>query len=133
MGLRSLSVRFSYLFPPGRTNMRPLHSLRPLISSPARRSKSNRRVVKLTRVIILLILPVMVLSLGAAAAASLRPLSPFALLGPNVVTTARFAVIGDYGSAGSDEADVATLIRSWNPDFITTTGDNNYDAGCADT
>jgi tartrate-resistant acid phosphatase type 5 len=30
-------------------------------------------------------------------------------------------------------ADVASLIHSWEVDFIVTTGDNNYDAGSADT
>lgn len=45
----------------------------------------------------------------------------------------RFAVIGDYGSGNQDEADVAALIKSWNPDFIITTGDNNYRDGEADT
>ena len=38
----------------------------------------------------------------------------------------RFAVIGDYGLEGGAEADVADLVKSWNPDFIITTGDNNY-------
>src|SRR5215813_1931282 len=38
----------------------------------------------------------------------------------------RFAVIGDYGSAGPDEAAVARLVRGWTPDFVVTTGDNNY-------
>lgn len=38
-----------------------------------------------------------------------------------------FAVIGDYGLAGQPAADVATLVKSWNPDFIVTTGDNNQD------
>jgi len=45
----------------------------------------------------------------------------------------RFAVIGDYGFAGQAELDVATLVQSWNPDFILTVGDNNYDAGSATT
>jgi hypothetical protein len=44
-----------------------------------------------------------------------------------------FAVIGDYGSAGQPEADVAALVQSWNPDFIITTGDNNYPLGEAAT
>jgi len=38
----------------------------------------------------------------------------------------RFAVIGDYGDPGPNEEDVATLVRSWNPDLLITTGDNNY-------
>ena len=41
----------------------------------------------------------------------------------------RFAVIGDYGSGEQGEADVAALVKSWNPDFIITTGDNNYPTG----
>jgi hypothetical protein len=45
----------------------------------------------------------------------------------------KFAVIGDYGMDNSAEADVAALIRGWQPDFIITTGDNNYPSGAADT
>lgn len=44
---------------------------------------------------------------------------------------ARFAVIGDYGWAGAPERDVADLVKNSNPDFIITTGDNNYDNGGA--
>ena len=49
------------------------------------------------------------------------------------VPVTRFAVIGDYGLAGVPERDVANLIKSWNPDLIITTGDNNYDDGFAET
>ncbi len=42
-----------------------------------------------------------------------------------------FAVIGDYGSGEPPEADVANLVKSWNPDFIVTVGDNNYPIGAA--
>jgi hypothetical protein len=45
----------------------------------------------------------------------------------------QFAVIGDYGQAGSDEAAVVALINSWHPDFIITTGDNNYSLGGKET
>lgn len=45
----------------------------------------------------------------------------------------RFAVIGDYGSAGTLEADVAKLVKSWKPDFVITTGDNNYPNGSDST
>jgi len=45
----------------------------------------------------------------------------------------KFAVIGDYGMDNSAEADVAALIYGWQPDFIITTGDNNYPSGAADT
>lgn len=47
--------------------------------------------------------------------------------------TIRFAVIGDYGRAGADAAAVAEMVKSWQPDFIITTGDNNYPAGAAST
>ena len=44
-----------------------------------------------------------------------------------------FAVIGDYGGGGQPEADVADLVKSWNPDFILTAGDNNYPSGAYET
>jgi len=40
-----------------------------------------------------------------------------------------FTVIGDFGKAGIPEGEVADLVKSWNPDFIITTGDNNYESG----
>jgi tartrate-resistant acid phosphatase type 5 len=45
----------------------------------------------------------------------------------------RFAVIGDYGSAGRGSAAVAAMVIGWSPDFILTTGDNNYPSGAAET
>jgi hypothetical protein len=42
-------------------------------------------------------------------------------------------VIGDYGLAFSGEEDVANLVRSWEPDLVVTTGDNNYPAGSPET
>lgn len=45
----------------------------------------------------------------------------------------KFAVIGDFGSAGKTELDVANLVKSWSPDFVITTGDNNYNDGAAST
>ncbi|MHB8879713.1 MAG: metallophosphoesterase family protein, partial [Myxococcaceae bacterium] len=45
----------------------------------------------------------------------------------------RFAVIGDFGSGDSHETDVARLVKSWSPDFVVTTGDNNYPNGAAAT
>lgn len=45
----------------------------------------------------------------------------------------RFAVIGDYGLAGKPAEDVANLVKSWDPDLILTTGDNNYPTGSAET
>jgi tartrate-resistant acid phosphatase type 5 len=49
------------------------------------------------------------------------------------VETARFAVIGDYGEGNQGEQDVADMITGWKPDFIITTGDNNYPSGSAET
>jgi len=44
-------------------------------------------------------------------------------------TTARFAVIGDFGvGLNEHERKVAALVRSWDPEFIITLGDNRYGA-----
>jgi hypothetical protein len=48
-------------------------------------------------------------------------------------TPIRFAVIGDYGRASDSAAAVAEMVLSWEPDFIITTGDNNYSHGEAST
>jgi hypothetical protein len=48
-------------------------------------------------------------------------------------SSVRFAVIGDFGAAGQPAQDVAALVQSWTPDFIVTTGDNNYPDGAAST
>jgi hypothetical protein len=42
-------------------------------------------------------------------------------------------VIGDFGANTEGEAQVAQLVRGWQPDFVVTTGDNNYPAGEART
>ena len=44
-----------------------------------------------------------------------------------------FAVIGDFGMGNQAESDVANLVKSWNPDFVITVGDNNYPDGAAST
>ncbi len=44
-----------------------------------------------------------------------------------------FAVIGDYGQAGPNEAAVAALVKSWDPAFVVTVGDDNYPSGSAAT
>ena len=44
-----------------------------------------------------------------------------------------FAVIGDFGRRGPKPAVVAELVKSWDPDLVLTTGDNNYDRGAAST
>src|SRR5712691_755574 len=49
----------------------------------------------------------------------------------------QFAVIGDYGGDAEEEGDaeksVAQMVKSWDPDFIITLGDNNYPNGKAKT
>lgn len=53
--------------------------------------------------------------------------TPVPTLPPPPPGVLRFASVGDFGSANSTPAtDVAALIRSWNPEFIVTVGDNNY-------
>ena len=52
---------------------------------------------------------------------------------PDASAVVRFAVIGDYGIAGAPARDVSLLVKSWNVDFIVTTGDNNYMTGAAST
>lgn len=47
--------------------------------------------------------------------------------------TITIGVIGDYGSGDTNEAAVAKLVKSWKPNFIITTGDNNYPLGSAET
>ena len=61
------------------------------------------------------------------------PISPISRQSQQVSETVRFAVIGDFGDESSDEGRVATMVTGWNPDFIITTGDNNYSDGEAST
>lgn len=56
-----------------------------------------------------------------------------AQLAESTLERVRFAIIGDYGLDGQAEADVAALVKGWEPDFILTTGDNNYEMGAVDT
>ena len=49
------------------------------------------------------------------------------------LSSTHFAVIGDYGLAGQAELDVADRVKSWNPDFVISLGDNNYNTGSAGT
>ena len=55
------------------------------------------------------------------------------LLGAPVASGVVIGVVGDFGSGTSNELAVANLIKSWNPDFIMTLGDNNYPYGQAAT
>jgi hypothetical protein len=52
---------------------------------------------------------------------------------PTPVPPTRFAVIGDFGLAGEPEQAVADLVKGWQPEFVVTTGDNNYPGGTAET
>ncbi len=42
-------------------------------------------------------------------------------------------MIGDFGMEGEPAAAVAGLVAAWAPDFVVTTGDNNYPDGAAET
>ena len=44
-----------------------------------------------------------------------------------------FAAIGDYGEDGTAEEEVADRVKSWQPDYIFTLGDNNYGSGAEGT
>ncbi|HMQ68515.1 MAG TPA: metallophosphoesterase [Ignavibacteria bacterium] len=48
-------------------------------------------------------------------------------------TVTEFAVIGDYGKSGTNELNVSNLVKSWNPEYVITLGDNNYESGQAAT
>lgn len=58
------------------------------------------------------------------AATGKRPLHTDAARRPS--DSLYFAVIGDYGKEDRDVSRVASMVRSWEPDFITTVGDNIY-------
>lgn len=45
----------------------------------------------------------------------------------------RLAVLGDYGVGSVAEGQVAEMVKSWMPDAVLTTGDNNYPRGAATT
>lgn len=74
---------------------------------------------------------------GAAAAFSMASGKLDAQTTPSGPGAIRFAVIGDFGETLADQAfpldSVAAMIRSWNPDFVVSCGDNNYVMGLADT
>lgn len=59
--------------------------------------------------------------------------SPTPTMTQTPLPAAVFAVIGDYGEAGEPARQVAELVLSWQPDFIVTTGDNNYPNGATET
>jgi hypothetical protein len=52
---------------------------------------------------------------------------------PTAEQPVRVAVVGDFGVNTQAAADVATLVASWQPAAVVTTGDNNYPDGAAET
>jgi hypothetical protein len=62
----------------------------------------------------------------AAAPDAARGASPRTCDPPAPLPTTRFAVIGDFGYAGPNELSVAQFVKSQKPEFVLTTGDNNY-------
>jgi hypothetical protein len=76
-----------------------------------------------------------VLEMPASAYAGAAPDRGWSETGstPSPTDVLRFAVIGDYGANSSAEGRVAGLVDGWNPDFVITTGDNNYPSGEAST
>src|SRR4029078_2202484 len=74
--------------------------------------------------------------LGARKSSKPRRTLGFDTLDARITPSAtHFAAVGDYGVAttvgAAAEASVANLIKSWNPDYIITLGDNNYYTGSA--
>ncbi len=67
----------------------------------------------------------------AVASAALPPATAQAVRTNLTVVT--FACIGDFGSDHAGTRQVASLVKSWSPQFIITVGDNNYPAGSAAT
>lgn len=78
-----------------------------------------------------------IISEATKTATSLSP-SPTPSSSPNPSPSpstipVRFAVIGDFGTGDQAEAGVANLVKGWSPEFIITTGDNNYPSGAYKT
>lgn len=54
---------------------------------------------------------------------SVLPVQPV-LAGDSQGDTAHFAIITDFGTLDATQAAVATMVDSWQPEFIVTAGDN---------
>lgn len=76
------------------------------------------------KALLLLIMSIFGFHSGCSAQNSTIPSSPDAIT---------FAVIGDYGGDTEGELSVSNLVKSWNPDFVITVGDNNYETGESET
>ncbi len=72
---------------------------------------------------------------GAPTSTSTPTETPRPTLPPPPPGTLRFASVGDFGSVAFQPGQfppprqVADLIRTWNPEFVITVGDNNYCSG----
>jgi hypothetical protein len=73
------------------------------------------------------------LAILCSLTAASRPAQARDVLGQEIQGSVRIAVIGDYGDGSQAAADVAALVKSWQPDIVVTTGDNNYPRGAAAT
>jgi hypothetical protein len=92
---------------------------------------ARRRSFFASIILVILLLPALA---QAQTESAFLPTSSSGNVRPGFTTTPiRFAVIGDFGLAGANEQSVANLVKSWSPDFIITTGDDNYPLGAAAT
>ncbi len=73
-----------------------------------------------------------VVTVTAGLAARSRPPLPISVRA-STPPSVSFAVIGDYGSNNSHEADVAAMVAAGTPDFVATVGDNAYAPNPIDT
>ena len=89
-----------------------------------KRNHASSRLVKIQYLLLVLTL----IALTVLMSGTLATAAPLAQTGG-----IRFAAFGDYGSNSSNEQAVATMVASWNPDFIITTGDNSYGSTAIDT
>ncbi len=77
--------------------------------------------------------------LARAGVAGEPVLPPEGIAVPRPGEPLTLAVVGDFGRCHKQDADcesqkaVARLVDSWSPDYIVTTGDNNYPRGEAST
>lgn len=70
---------------------------------------------------------------GSDGEAEPRPRAGGGSFSPAPPSTLRFLAMGDYGYAGPGEQRVAELVTALDPDYVITTGDNNYYSGSAQT
>src|ERR1041384_3894895 len=100
------------------------------MSRAGRKLKALRNLARLNTIVVIILITTFFSIYVLHSAASNKPTAQSLSLAG---TTVHFAATGDYGSGSSNELAVANLIKSWNPDFIITLGDNNYPDGAAST